>query len=170
MTALDVQPIQIALHHRILWTGLQLASRLANWLSDRPKIAGTTHAHIATSPNINQNDAAVYAPGQDYGGAARCPMKPFKNKGLSAARIPTHLWFKKKKYKRLNPSWMRGNEGHFVSGEIHLARQHQSRNEVTDAIERLKARQPTALLTVDDLAAVCQMMELEKGEDEYKSS
>lgn len=51
-----------------------------------------------------------------------------------------------------------------VCGESHYARRRHGRGEVSEAIERLKGKHPTVLLTVEDLAKIYQMDEL--GEKE----
>lgn len=48
----------------------------------------------------------------------------------------------------------------FVCGSDHLARQRYSREENTRAIEKLKGLHPRALLTVEDLAAVFEIAEM----------
>lgn len=43
-------------------------------------------------------------------------------------------------------------KGCFVCGKDHRSNDRHNREEVTEAINKLKARYPTALLTVEDLA------------------
>lgn len=61
-------------------------------------------------------------------------------------------------------------KGCFLCRENNMARQHQSKDEVANAIERVKSRRPIALLTVQDLAAVCDMMRSENEGDEDELS
>lgn len=53
----------------------------------------------------------------------------------------------------------------FVCGQEHRARTRHSREEVTDAINKLKARHPSALLTVEESQHVMNMA-IESDEDD----
>lgn len=61
-------------------------------------------------------------------------------------------------YRRLSPSWMKGVKGCFVCGGDHMANTRHNTEDVTEAINRLKANHPSALLTVEDLSNVMDMV------------
>lgn len=63
-------------------------------------------------------------------------------------------------------SLMREMKGCFVCGEDHLACEEHSREKISIEIERLKAKYPTALISIEDLASIYQMDETdEEGEN-----
>lgn len=61
---------------------------------------------------------------------------------------------------------MRGVKGCVVCGKDHRANSRHSREEVTAAINKLKSRQPSALITVEDLSSVMEMTADEEDETE----
>lgn len=63
---------------------------------------------------------------------------------------------------------MRGAKGCFVCDKDHQDNTRHSRDEVTKAIDKLKAKQPHALLSVEDLATVFNMSSF-SSEDEDSS-
>lgn len=59
---------------------------------------------------------------------------------------------------------MHGVKCWFFCGENHLSKKCPGREEVLKTIEQLKAKHPTAFLTVEDLAKSSQMDKSEQGE------
>ena len=69
--------------------------------------------------------------------------------------------------RRINSDWIKGVKGCFVCGQDHRANTRHSREEVTEAVNKLKARHPTALLTIEDLSSVVNMVNVdEEGESQ----
>ena len=64
---------------------------------------------------------------------------------------------------------MKGVKGCFVCGQDHRANTRHSREEVSESIEKLKAKHPQALLTVEDLAYIVDLVsspDEEESEDD----
>lgn len=58
---------------------------------------------------------------------------------------------------KLSPQWMRGVRSCFVFRNDHRSNDKLTRDEVAAAVNRLKSKHPTALLTVEDLEFVADM-------------
>lgn len=152
LTAVDLPAIQSTLRDRMPQTSQMAVNRVANQLSDKPGSAGS-------NPSVN------YSLGKSYhGDAKRQHRKPWMR-----GRNNNGTW---KGGHRLSPRWMRGIKGCFVCGKDHNANTKHPPDEVTAAINKLKAKHPQALLTVEDLAAVVEMtttdeqrQEEEQGDD-----
>lgn len=67
---------------------------------------------------------------------------------------------------RLNSNWMKGVKVCFVCGKDHYDRTLHSREEVTEAIKRLKENHPTSLLTIEYLHSVMEMAAREAEKDD----
>lgn len=96
----------------------------------------------------------MYSLGINFGGDSsnhtKRPCKPGSNKGGP---------------KCVCPEWNRGVIGCFVCGRYHRDNSRHSREEVTEAVNKLKARHPQALLTVEYLVSVVDKEEDSSGED-----
>lgn len=142
--AIDIPSIQDFLKDRPARTSQNLINRVANKLSDRPKTAGSVSANWAAANGKGEDSAVLYSSSQKYGGNAVRPMKTFvKNKAFNKQGSNAH-----RRYGR--PRWIRGIKGCFVCKGDHRANEHHSREEVTKAVNRLKARQPAAFLSRAD--------------------
>lgn len=137
-----------------------MLNRIANRLSERPKTAGATSVHLSTlDTDVNCDEStsdAHYTIGQQYGGDAQSRVKSFgqnrgrPHRGHNSGVRPTQ---------RIIPQWLRGVRGCFVCGKDHLVRHRHPCDEITRAIDKLKAKAPMALLTVSDLAAIQAMQD-----------
>lgn len=144
LTSIDIPAIQNSLCDRLPRNIQQAINCVAVQLSDRVKTAGIEAACV--SEDIEE---ANYSLGKTNGGEAKGPVKkPFKGRG-SLGRAPG---------RRLNSNWMRGVRGCFVCGQDHRANTRYSRDEVTAAINKLKAKHPAALLTVEDFSSIINMV------------
>lgn len=115
----------------------------------------------------------MYSLGRTFGGGAKRKTKrPFKGGRPGAKYSGQGQSNSDRRYGngQLRSSWMKGVKGCFVCGKDHLANSRHSREEVTAAIEKLKAKPPRALLTVDDLHSVVNMAIQESDEDIDHSS
>lgn len=54
----------------------------------------------------------------------------------------------------LSSNWLKGIKGCLVCGQNHLARKRHPPKDVREAIERLKNKNPHAMLSVDDLVYI----------------
>lgn len=61
--------------------------------------------------------------------------------------------------------WMTVVKGGFVRGQDHCARQRHTRDEVSAAINKLEAKHPTALLTVENLSSIYSVIHEPGDED-----
>lgn len=183
LTAVDIRYVQITLRARIPRTSEQAINRFSNGLSDKRRTAGSTcanwtHSHNDKSNQHDHNDNSshrynnyhsnqhshnnspviseqshplhqthdtLYTLGHQYSGDARRKVKtPWSNNTLQRAR-------------RFRPQWMRGVKVLFVCVREHRAAQLHSPSEVTKAVRRLMDKQPSALVTFDDVDAVVPM-------------
>ena len=153
LTAVDIPAIQATLRDRMPRTSQQAVNRVANQLCDQSRSAGSNSACF-----IDEKSSANYTLGRSYGGdAKRETKKPWhNNKNPGGGK------------RRLCPAWMRGVKGCFVCGEDHNANTRHSKDEVTKAVNKLKAEHPKALLTIEDLAAV-MLMTTENDDDDDES-
>ena len=160
LTAVDIPSIQSSLRDRLPRTSQQAINRVAIQLSDRKRSAGSNAACTV------EDNETFYSLGKTYGGEAiKDTKKPWSNR--SHTKTPNH---RDNKYnnrpgnkpgwrgRRLSSEWMRGVKGCFVCGQDHMANNRHSREEVTAAINRLKSRHPSALLTIEDLSSVVNMV------------
>lgn len=69
---------------------------------------------------------------------------------------------------KVSPEWMRGVKGCSVCGQDHRANTRNYRNEVTATVKKLKDRNPQALVTVDELADVVNMVCMTSDEDDHR--
>lgn len=141
LTVVDIASIQTTLRDRMPSNSHDAVNRVAKQLSNKPNSAGSN----ATCMVEYDRDEANYSLGKSYGEEAKRDVKsPWKKEGNYGGR-------------RLNSSWMRGVKGCFVYGADHMARTNHSREEVKTAINKLKAKYPQTLLTIEDLSAVVNM-------------
>lgn len=63
---------------------------------------------------------------------------------------------------------MRGVKGYFVCGKYHRANTKHPPEEATPAINRLKEKNPKALITVEDLAEVVEMASQDYQREEHE--
>lgn len=92
--------------------------------------------------------------GQSYEGDAKRTMKRFV-KGQHWKRVG------RKKHRAQNrtsrPQWMAGVKGCFVCNNDHRAKQHHPMEEFIRAVNKLKALQPAAFLSEEDMEFVAQL-------------
>lgn len=124
----------------------------------------SVYGTYCSRPNTLHSDDESYTFGQKYRGAARLATKPYGNRDPSIVGTGLYQNQGPHQYKRLNPSWMRGVKFFFECGQDDVARQRLSRDEVTVAIERMKARHPKPLLTVDDMPKIDELMKQDNRE------
>lgn len=83
-------------------------------------------------------------------------MKPWTNNKQSSQNYPTRT-------KRLSPAWISGVKRCFVCGENGRRKTQQKREDVTAAINKLKANHPQDMLSVKDLAVVMYLVMTDEG-------
>lgn len=186
VNAVDIPRIQDSLRDRTPRTAQQLINRVANRLSTKKHSAGGNAAHLATENDrrdMEDEKEANYTLGQEYGGEAERNVKlPGSSRRGTRIALPktqqehgvrrptehTHGHGRGNRDRRVVKSnWMRGVRGCFVCGRSHRANEHHPRDEVTAAINRLKARHPRALITVDDLAFLANnYLNMDEDDDE----
>lgn len=109
-------------------------NRLATFLSSEPCSAGAFHVQYSEDSSIN------YILGQRYGGQDRKKVREF---GSS-----------RNKFQRISSRWLAGHQGCYVCGKNQKAYRRHSKEDVTEAIARIKKRSPSEVVTVDDLAMI----------------
>lgn len=157
LTAVDIPSIQSTLRDRLPRTSQQTINRVANQLSDKKKTAGSNsvcmtsaYTNVPYKTHDPYENHVHYSLGKTYGGDARnATKKPWSNRPSRPNNSDG---------RRINSGWMRGVKGCFVCGGNHRANTRHKREEVTAAITKLKSNHPSALLTVDDLALVIDMV------------
>lgn len=96
----------------------------------------------------------MYNLGQNYGGDAIRPLRRFCNKGGRGRQCRRSNGGQR----RPQPKWMQGIKFFFKCGKEHRANDHHTRGEVTEAIQCLKARHPTASLVESELDYISAMI------------
>lgn len=64
---------------------------------------------------------------------------------------------------------MRGVKGCFFCGRDHLENEKHSRDEVKEAVRKLKAKNQTALITVEDLVLVTDTLIIESDDEKLRA-
>lgn len=116
----------------------------------------------------NSEDEARYCLGRSFGGdAKRQVKKPYKPGGRYKYKTRGDRRHGRANGdgRQLRSSWMQGVKVCFVYGRDHRANTEHSPEEVTAAIQRLKAKHPSALLTVEDLHSIVNMAIDEEEQD-----
>lgn len=145
---------------------------MATKLSEKPKTAGTSTVHFTEPVDENDNDVPEvnYTLGQKYQGGARRQVKTFGSRQKSGRKPlqerSSNSGRGYRRGRRLYPSWMRGVKGCFVCGLDHRANTRHPKEEVMEAIKRLKQQHPIALLTVADMEAVYLMIRSDDEESD----
>jgi len=124
----DSPSIQQSMRERVPTSSADAINRIATFLSSEP---GSAASFIVTHD-------VHYTTGQKYGGKAQRALKPAGNRTRSISR------------------WLAQQKGCFVCKKNHRARDYHSRQEVSHAIEKLKKKYPSALITIEDLSMVVQ--------------
>lgn len=146
-----------ALRNWMLYTGTQIANRIANRLSDIPRIAGSSTVHYSPSGEDPVSNQPMYTLRQNYKGATKRSIRPYDSKGSTGiSRIARMLPYaegtpKTFLQKRCCPSWICGIKMYFVWGESHCARQQHSGKTFEWKCERLKRKYSNVRLTVNYL-------------------
>lgn len=167
LTTVDIPSIQVTLRDRVPRSIHRAVNRIANQLSDKPKTVGST-ATFLTEPEEQDDDETFYSLGKTYGGDAQRPVTKSWEK-VNYHRRKGQTQGGRKNEKRLSPYWMRGIKGCFVCGKDHRANTRHPREEVIEAINRLKRKHPRALTTVADISAVMEMTEISNQDGECES-
>ncbi len=145
MISVDIPNIQQLLKERVPRTSQQAINRVATFLSSEPTSAGS---YITKS---NESRTAMYTLGQKFGGNNNYNNNKHKN------------W--KTNRNKVSSNWIRGVKGCFVCGQNHKARSRHPAHEVRAAIEKLKQNNPTALISVEDLAFISEELAQDNSED-----
>lgn len=130
------------MRERVPNTSQDARNRIATFLSSETRSAG---AFCVRHGRSNSREHGVnYTLWQKYSGDARKTVKgfsrPYKRFNVSRGKVSS--------------SWLRGHKGCYVCGKDHLARTKHTKTEISDAIQRLKRKDPTAMISVDDLAFI----------------
>lgn len=144
--AVDIPNIQQALRERVPSSAQEAVQRIATFLSNEPGSAGS---YLSDDAMISVNGT--------YGGNARKTMKGSRLKNGKNNCI------------RLSSRWLAGQNGCWVCGKSHKAKERHSKEEIVEAIEKLRSRQPNAMLTVEDLALISNDLAA-NGSDEDNES
>lgn len=134
----DIPHVQKLLRERLPRTSQQAINRIATHLSSETNSAGSY-----LTKDEEEEDITMYTYGHRYGGTAARGRKYNNNRN---SRHRSH--------NKISSSWFKGTKGCYVCGLNHKAHTKHPPEEVRAAIERLKSRDPSALLTVEDLAFV----------------
>lgn len=126
MTAVNIPSIQVSLKDRRPRTAQQLANRIINYLSEEPKTAGSSGAHLACGTYDSGHKKDMCTIVQNYGGAAKRMIKSYGKSGSCGSSYSRGKRYGALPQKRLNPLWIRGMKACLVCGTDHLARQQHS--------------------------------------------
>lgn len=152
--AIDIAIIKDFLKDRPASSTQNLINGVAGRLSDLPRSAGAVYANWAITPHYDDDERAYYGLGQKYGGSSTRPVKSFVK--ITSGNL------RKRDGRRGRPKWMNGIEGCFVCRKDHLSNQHHSRDDVTKAIIKLKARYQRGPLTKDGKAYIEELYPAER--------
>lgn len=157
LTAVDTPTVKAALRDHMPRNSQQAINRIAVQLSDRKKSAAVAAACLVQGLN-----EVFYSLDKSYHGEARRQtMKPYKHSGRKTYGGNSQGG----NGRRINSNWMRGVKGCFVCGKDHRANKKHPRDEFTLAINRLKAKHPSALLTIEDMHSVIMMAQTDDEND-----
>lgn len=171
LNAVDIPTIQDALRDRTPRISQQLINRVANRLSTQKRTAGMTAAHLAEDAHDwddSDDDMALYSLGQKYGGDAKRHLKSYvprrQNCGQRQGSQSTRPHGNHGRPQlRLSSVWMRGVKGCLVCGQSQREKVRHTRDEVTAAINKLKEKLPSALITIADVVHIVEQCNEEKG-------
>lgn len=130
----DLPRIQQSLLERVPSSSQDAVNRIATFLSHKK---GSSNSVFISS---EEPDSAMYSLGNRYGGDARRNTRP--------------SYGKRNNYRRFSSSLLKGIKGCYVCGRDHNARSRHTQEEVKAAVEKLKKKHPTAMLSVEDLAFI----------------
>ena len=138
--AVDLPLIKRSLRERVPRTAQEAIPRVATFLS---KEKGSAGAYF----NFEEHgiDDALYSLGNKFGGEAKKSLKGRGKRGRQASR-------------KLSSKWLAGIKGCWVCGQGHLARFKHTREEVSKALDRLREKHPSAMLTVEDVALITESL------------
>lgn len=162
LTAVDIPKIQLTLRDRMPRNSQNAIQRVANQLSDKLRSAGTNIVCSAEDDSTDQTKI-LYSLGKTFGGDAKTqPKNPWPSKSRRYYNKDEER--RRRPHRQLNSAWWKGVKGCFVCGKDHLARTRHGKDEITKAIDKLRSNHPSALLTVEDLAFVIDMVMTETDE------
>lgn len=110
----------------------------------------------------------MYSFGKSYEEVARRSVSMLGNERPNKAKRGTKSQQSNFQQKRLYPPWMCGVKRCFVFARKHLACRIHGREELSEATERLKAKYPTVLLTVENLAGIYEMNGTDNEVEHYE--
>lgn len=148
LSAVDIPSIQASLKDRMPRKAQTAIHRISNRLSDKPHSAGASGAHAIAMTCDGRDGEAMYSLGTQFGGEAQKEKRPYRATRAKQAQE------RRRPIRQLRSEWMRGVRGCFVCGRDHRANDRNRREEVSQAIRKLKEKHPSALITIEDLNAL----------------